>query len=314
MFEVKQQNQPSGQKAVLLCSSDQANSCNIHLYGATIVSWISGGEEKLFLSEKAHLDGSKAVRGGVPLVFPQFGQPDTSMPQHGFARNRMWATVNSRTTDNCCEVELVLREDEETLSVWPNKFILVYIVKLSSNSLTTELRIINPSSISFSCQALLHTYLRIQHIENITCNGFSGFEFIDKMNNNTKSTETNNSIVIDREVDRVYCSKSEEEIVVYINDSTGKQLFKVQSKAKLSKVKAINGSESVINYCEDEESVQLINTDVVLWNAWIEKAKALADMNDDGYLYYVCVEPGLVSSSATVAANSVLALSQIIES
>lgn len=25
------------------------------LYGATVVSWIAGGEEKLFLSEKAHL-------------------------------------------------------------------------------------------------------------------------------------------------------------------------------------------------------------------------------------------------------------------
>ena len=41
------------------------------LYGATVVSWKSAnGKENLFLSEKAHLDGSKPVRGGIPLVFP----------------------------------------------------------------------------------------------------------------------------------------------------------------------------------------------------------------------------------------------------
>ena len=46
-------------------------SVEILLYGATIISWKDGsGEERLWLSEAAKLDGSKAVRGGVPLVFP----------------------------------------------------------------------------------------------------------------------------------------------------------------------------------------------------------------------------------------------------
>lgn len=46
-------------------------SIEILLYGATIISWKTGnGEEKLWLSDAAKLDGSKAVRGGIPLVFP----------------------------------------------------------------------------------------------------------------------------------------------------------------------------------------------------------------------------------------------------
>ncbi len=46
-------------------------SIEVLLFGATITSWKDGkGEEKLWLSEAAKLDGSKAVRGGVPLVFP----------------------------------------------------------------------------------------------------------------------------------------------------------------------------------------------------------------------------------------------------
>lgn len=49
-------------------------SIEILLYGATIVSWKDAtGAEKLWLSEAAKLDGTKAVRGGVPLVFPVRG-------------------------------------------------------------------------------------------------------------------------------------------------------------------------------------------------------------------------------------------------
>lgn len=41
------------------------------LHGATVISWKSAnGKENLFLSSKVHLDGSKPVRGGIPLVFP----------------------------------------------------------------------------------------------------------------------------------------------------------------------------------------------------------------------------------------------------
>jgi hypothetical protein len=34
-------------------------------YGATVTSWIGGGKERLFLSSKAVLDGSKAVSSSV---------------------------------------------------------------------------------------------------------------------------------------------------------------------------------------------------------------------------------------------------------
>ncbi len=46
------------------------DSVEVLLYGATVISWKSGGRENLFLSDKTPLDGSKAVRGGIPLVFP----------------------------------------------------------------------------------------------------------------------------------------------------------------------------------------------------------------------------------------------------
>lgn len=51
-------------------SLPSGESVTVHLYGATVTSWKAGGKEQLFLSEKAHLDGSKPIRGGIPVVFP----------------------------------------------------------------------------------------------------------------------------------------------------------------------------------------------------------------------------------------------------
>lgn len=46
-------------------------SIEVLLHGATVISWKSaGGQENLWLSSKAILDGSKPVRGGIPIVFP----------------------------------------------------------------------------------------------------------------------------------------------------------------------------------------------------------------------------------------------------
>lgn len=46
-----------------------SDSVKVHLHGATVISWSRNGKELLFLSSKALLDGSKPIRGGIPLVF-----------------------------------------------------------------------------------------------------------------------------------------------------------------------------------------------------------------------------------------------------
>lgn len=75
-------------------------SVELLLYGATVLSWKSGSNrnpepiERLFVSSTAALDGSKPVRGGIPVVFPCFGAPShpehAKLGQHGFARSETW--------------------------------------------------------------------------------------------------------------------------------------------------------------------------------------------------------------------------------
>ena len=75
--------------AVTIRAADGAQA-TVTLYGGHLVSWqTSDGQERLFCSRASSLDGSRAIRGGVPVIFPQFGARGTGM-RHGFARVATW--------------------------------------------------------------------------------------------------------------------------------------------------------------------------------------------------------------------------------
>ena len=61
------------------------DSALVALQGAHVLSWVSGGRERLFLSPANHWDGRTAIRGGIPVCFPQFNARG-GLPRHGFAR------------------------------------------------------------------------------------------------------------------------------------------------------------------------------------------------------------------------------------
>lgn len=61
----------SSDNSRVIASLPSGDRVEILLYGATVLSWKTGnGQEQLFLSDKAIFDGSKPVRGGIPIVFP----------------------------------------------------------------------------------------------------------------------------------------------------------------------------------------------------------------------------------------------------
>lgn len=73
----------------------------VALYGSTVLSWhpasAPSSYSALFLSDATK--PGKPYRGGVPIVFPVFGEvkdhenvPETikNLPRHGFSRDRNW--------------------------------------------------------------------------------------------------------------------------------------------------------------------------------------------------------------------------------
>src|SRR5689334_2681230 len=87
-------------------------------YGAHVTSWVApNGQEQLYLSARTAYAAGKAVRGGVPVIFPQFSDLGP-LPKHGFARTRPWAVA--RRAPNAAAFSF--GDDDATRAVWPHAF------------------------------------------------------------------------------------------------------------------------------------------------------------------------------------------------
>ena len=62
----------------------------VYHFGAHVTSWKNAaGVEMIYTSPTAVYNGEKAIRGGIPICFPQFGKKGP-LRQHGFARINTW--------------------------------------------------------------------------------------------------------------------------------------------------------------------------------------------------------------------------------
>ncbi|KAL8912437.1 MAG: hypothetical protein Q9171_002530 [Xanthocarpia ochracea] len=269
---------PTGEQLVVL------------LYGATVISWKSAnGKENLFLSSKAQLDGSKPVRGGIPLVFPVFGPPSPDhatgkLPQHGFARNSRWEYLGKSSSessslpnskgDASVKLDFGLSNSMLSDSKWDYEFNLTYSVTLSQDSLETSLVVRNTGSSNYDFQVLFHSYLAIDDIGETTVSGLEQAAYKDKVQGGKDVEPAGKSISITSETDRLYTTAPE-------------QIIKILEKG--------NGRY---------ELTRDMLPDVVVWNPWIEKAKGMADFGpEDGYKKMICVEAGSVSAWNTLEAG-----------
>lgn len=75
--------------------SDRSGSIALHLMDPTPRASLGSN----LRSEKAVYDNKKAIRGGIPLVFPNFGPWDLG-PQHGFARISTWTLLDEAEAEH----------------------------------------------------------------------------------------------------------------------------------------------------------------------------------------------------------------------
>jgi len=265
-------------------SHPNGSTAEVLLYGATVISWKSPSQgkdldtpkERLFVSSKAVLDGSKPVRGGIPVVFPFFGPPTkpehAKIPQHGFARSSNWA-FDSVVMDNEAgvSVKLALHPTASTVALHDFPWQLQYVITLAGHQLTTDLNVINTSTDkSFSFQSLLHTYLAAES-SSVRITPLTSLTYVDKVKGGAEDVESRSEVDVLEFTDRVY-------------KSAGGQ-YDVKWNGGHINVKAIGFN------------------DVVVWNPR-EEGKKMGDMEDGGWDRFVCVEPGAASYWIDIAPGS----------
>ncbi|KAL6928855.1 hypothetical protein ACO0SA_002185 [Hanseniaspora valbyensis] len=267
-------------KVLISHPKDASTQVTVLKYGATVISYKTKGIENLFLSEAAKLDGSKPVRGGIPLVFPVFGKetnpedPLSKLPQHGLARNSHWEFLgeSSPKEEDGVAVQFGLYPDianPELTKLWDYDFTLILTLELTETSLRTNIEVTNPlnSKRDLKFHWLFHSYFKIDDIEDTFVTNLTGTKVYDQL-------------LQENYVERLPVLQFQEEFdKIYSNVSPNILVQIVDRGEVLHTLKRTN------------------LPDLVVWNPWVEKSKGMADFEPKtGFKHMVCAEAGHVKS------------------
>ena len=237
----------------------------VALHGAHILSWTSGGEERLYLSPQAVFDGHTAIRGGVPVCFPQFNMRG-SLPKHGFARTSAWTAVPAEEA-----LELQLCSSPATLTLWPHAFTATLRVEMAPGTLQCSFTVDNTGPEPLDFALALHTYLRVHDLPLLQLQGLAAQPYWDDVAKTNRLEP--GTVTFDGEVDRVYQAAPE-------------PLTLLDGEVQLRIVQSENLADTVV------------------WNPGADKCAAMADMPDAGYQQMLCVEAAQVNTPVTLAAGA----------
>lgn len=162
-----------GLPALSMTAPDGAQAI-VSLYGAHLLSWKSAaGRERLFVSARSALDGSKAIRGGVPVIFPQFAERGPGQ-RHGFARLSNWRHGAGGEDGGRAWAEFHLNRDDlapAAAQAWPHAFELRLRFAVGDAALDIEFSVRNSGAQDFPFAAALHTYYAVDAFAQATLEG-----------------------------------------------------------------------------------------------------------------------------------------------
>ncbi|CAI9298118.1 unnamed protein product [Lactuca saligna] len=188
------------------------STVEVYLYGAHVTSWKNDhGKELLFLSSKAIFSPPTAIRGGIPIIFPQFSNLGP-LRSHGFARNRVWTMENNShplqsKPINEVFVDLLLKPTEDDLNIWPNRFEYRLRITLGLKgdlTMTSRIKNTNTDKKQFNFTFAYHNYFRVSNISEVRVEGLGKLDYLDNTQNRTRFTEARDTITINSEIDRIY--------------------------------------------------------------------------------------------------------------
>jgi len=236
-------------------------TAKVALHGAHVMSWKPADEDEvLYLSPDAVFTESKAIRGGIPVCWPWFSAHPADLAQPSHG------LVRGRFWDFIGASEdtsgVTLRFGIH-IGIW-NAELRVRAGVEVEGALETKNNLEMPIVVS----GALHTYLGVSDISQVRVVGLDGCGYLDTVGT-PKMLKQKGDVYFDTEVDRIYDSSSR---ILLVDDLSGRTILIEKS-----------GSSST-----------------VMWNPWSEKAAAFADLPDDGYLKFCCIEAAIANDMAEI--------------
>lgn len=275
-----------------LVHASEKSSLTVSLKGGTITSWKIFNNELLYLSPTANteLDNDTPIRGGIPIVFPQFNNTlHADMPKHGFARFCTWSFAGQeKTEEGDIEALFMLKSNETTKKYWDQDFSLILQVTLGFSYLQTSLIIQNTDEEkTMGVHALFHNYMMTENIDSTVISGLRNINYTDSL---TKTYQTDRSILVPiaHHIDRIYRRHVYDE-----------ELKRYRSEEQMT---LGDGGNAEIVF------KSLGCRDVVIWNPYGKVE--FKDMPQDDWKKFVCVEFGNVMEKMNIAPGESQSISQ----
>lgn len=250
-------------------------TAEVYMQGAHLAQWQPANQKPvLFLSERSAFEAGKAIRGGVPLIFPWFGAHESAadsaikFPSHGFARtSNDWLLVGAGRSKDDFMMTFELTDNDQSRSFGYDNFKVTYKIAVGEE-LELELIVENHSNATMQIEEAFHTYFSVSDVENISLTGLVDTEYLDKTDNFARKKQTEKTLRFAGETDRPYLNS---ESAVQIEDPGW------QRKILIDK---LNSQSTVI------------------WNPWREQTAKLSDMHPEGWQQMVCVETANLGENA----------------
>jgi glucose-6-phosphate 1-epimerase len=243
----------------------------IALQGAQVLHYQPTGQQPvIWLSELAAFKPGQALRGGIPVCWPWFGDLDRNpeavramhdgsgaAPAHGLARAVQWEVVE--TAGDADQVTALLRlSAPDGLPGWPHAARLELRVTLGT-SLALELTTHNLGSKPLTLSQALHSYFSVSDSRAASVDGLDGVDYVDSLQD-WKRVRQQGAVTIEGETDRIYVGIDRELI---IRDPGWHRSIRLRLRNSRS---------------------------AVVWNPWVEKAKRLSQFAEDAWQRMLCVE------------------------
>jgi glucose-6-phosphate 1-epimerase len=237
--------------------------------GAHVTRWTPHNEDALFLSPRTKLEKGTPIRGGIPVVFPWFGEDkERRGPSHGFARRVPWTVLSSGAAiSNGDEAVLLeLCDSDATRAQWPHRFRATMDLVFGAE-LAIAFSVENRGAEPFSFEALLHTYLRVGDVKQCSLDGLEDAWCYDKTQGNALVRNGTGPMRFDGECDRTFCGS---EAACVLTDPVLRRTLTVLKEGARS---------------------------TVVWTPGASRAAALPDLGDS-WPQFLCVESGNVMDDA----------------
>ncbi len=248
----------------------------------------------LYVSPDSHLDGSKPIRGGIPVCFPWFGvhPTDPDAAKHGTVRNENWDVIHAFADDapgsqatghDAPAFDALLRTHTDNFEA---SFRVQAFAddQAGGGTLRLTFTATNTTDQPQHFELALHTYFVVGDVAQVHVTGLHGHRYIDNLRDTQspmrplrqrhRYTEDRQQIRFDGECDRAYLSAPE-------------------------------GASGPITLHDPvlQRSIELTQTgcpSAVVWNPHIETSKNFTDLPNDAWPGFLCIESGLIADDAVM--------------